>query len=160
LRARELVLDTSVIVEYINEDSPYDVDRLFSAIFSGSIKAYLTPITLSEVVYTSYRVYREAGVDKPNEEALKFAEWISNIFKVEEITEELAKKAGELRKRFRLALPDIYVITTGLERGASPLFLKPEEEMLKYEEELRKLGILFWNEIKSDFLQIGSNLRP
>jgi len=152
LKVRNLVFDTSVIVEYLNEDSPYDVEKLFSAIISGSVKAYLTPVTLSEVIYTSYRIYRDAHVEKPNEEALKFSDWIKKIFYIEEITENIAKRAGELRKKLRLALPDIYVIATGLEMGASPLFLKLEREMLVYEEELRSLGVLFWDEIRTSFL--------
>lgn len=39
-----------------------------------------------------------------------------------EITRELGEMAGELRKKFRLALPDIYVLAAGLKNGAAPSF--------------------------------------
>ena len=65
---------------------------------------------------------------------------------LEAIGKEAATVAGTLRKKFRLALPDLYVIAAGRLRGATPLFLKLEEEMKPYEEELRKLGVTFWEE--------------
>ena len=145
---RAFVLDTSVIVEYLDEDSPYGVERLFDSLAAGAVKVYITPLTLSEVVYVAARIYTKAGVRDPNARATELIEWLLALpgVALEPIGEEAAMVAGELRKRFRLALPDLYVIAVGRLRGAAPLFLKLEEEMKPYEEELRKLGVTFWEE--------------
>ena len=142
------VLDTSVIVEYLDEDSPYGVERLFDLLAAGAARVYVTPVTLSEVVYVAARIYAEAGVRDPNARAMELVEWLLALpgVALEAIGKEAATVAGTLRKKFRLALPDLYVIAVGRLRGATPLFLKLEEEMKPYEEELRKLGVTFWEE--------------
>ena len=146
---RAFALDTSVIVEYINEDSPYRVEELFDLISRGAARAYVSSVTLSEVVYVASRLYAEAGVGDPNARALEFAEWLLALPGVvlEPVGRELALAAGELRKRLRLALPDLYVVALGRLRGATPLFLRLEGEMRRYEQELRELGAAFWAEL-------------
>uniref|UniRef100_A0A7J3X6H3 Type II toxin-antitoxin system VapC family toxin n=1 Tax=Thermofilum pendens TaxID=2269 RepID=A0A7J3X6H3_THEPE len=144
------VLDTSVVVEYLDEGSPYGVERLFDSLAAGALRAYVTPVTLSEVVYVAARIYTEAGVRDPNARARELAEWLLALpgVEFEPVGREAAMTAGELRKSFRLALPDLYVIAVGVLRGAIPLFLKPEAEMKPYEVELRKLGVAFWEEVR------------
>lgn len=147
---RAFVLDTSVIAEYLDESSPYGVERLFDALAAGAARAYVTPVTLSEVVYVAARIYSEAGVRDPNARAVELAEWLLALpgVALEPIGREAALAAGELRKRFRMALPDLYVIAVGALRGAIPLFLKLEGEMEPYEGELRRLGVAFWEELR------------
>jgi len=74
LRADRLVLDASVVVEYLDEESPYAdrVERLYSAISSRRVEAIIPVTTISEVLYASARVYREAGVEDLNREAINF----------------------------------------------------------------------------------------
>ncbi len=147
---RAFVLDTSVIAEYLDESSPYGVERLFDALAAGAARAYVTPVTLSEVIYVAARIYSEAGVRDPNARAVELAEWLLALpgVALEPIGREAALAAGELRKRFRMALPDLYVIAVGALRGAIPLFLKLEGEMKPYEGELRRLGVAFWEELR------------
>ncbi len=147
---RAFVLDTSVIAEYLDESSPYGVERLFDALAAGAARAYVTPVTLSEVIYVAARIYSEAGVRDPNARAVELAEWLLALpgVALEPIGREAAVAAGELRKRFRMALPDLYVIAVGALRGAIPLFLKLEGEMKPYEGELRRLGVAFWEELR------------
>jgi predicted nucleic acid-binding protein len=139
-----------VIAEYLDESSPYGVERLFDALAAGAARAYVTPVTLSEVIYVAARIYSEAGVRDPNARAVELAEWLLALpgVALEPIGREAAVAAGELRKRFRMALPDLYVIAVGALRGAIPLFLKLEGEMEPYEGELRRLGVAFWEELR------------
>jgi hypothetical protein len=139
-----------VIAEYLDESSPYGVERLFDALAAGAARAYVTPVTLSEVIYVAARIYSEAGVRDPNARAVELAEWLLALpgVALEPIGREAALAAGELRKRFRMALPDLYVIAVGALRGAIPLFLKLEGEMKPYEGELRRLGVAFWEELR------------
>jgi predicted nucleic acid-binding protein len=139
-----------VIAEYLDESSPYGVERLFDALAAGAARAYVTPVTLSEVIYVAARIYSEAGVRDPNARAVELAEWLLALpgVALEPIGREAALAAGELRKRFRMALPDLYVIAVGALRGATPLFLKLEGEMKPYEGELRRLGVAFWEELR------------
>jgi len=110
----------------------------------------VTPVTLSEVVYVAARIYAEAGVRDANARAVELVEWLLALpgVALESIGKEAAMVAGELRKKFRLALPDLCVIAVGMLRGATPLFLKLEEEMKPYEGELRELGVAFWEEVR------------
>ncbi len=62
---------------------------------------------------------------------------------------DAARAAGELKKRFRLALPDIFVIVSAISIGCPAIFLKLESEMEPYEKELRDLGVIYWEEITS-----------
>lgn len=148
------VLDTSVIAEYLDESSPYGVERLFDSLAAGALRAYATPVTLSEVIYVAARIYAEAGVRDPNARAAELVEWLLALpgVEFEPMGREVAVTAGELRKRFRLALPDLYVIAVGVLRGVSPLFLRLEAEMKPYESELRRLSVAFWEEVRHQLL--------
>ena len=145
-----LVLDTSVLVEYIVLGSPYRgaVARLLERARAGGPRLYVSAVTLSELLYVSSRVYQAAGSGDPNRDALDFVRWVKSRAQVVGVDEGLAIRAGELRKRLRIALPDCYVIATAEAVGAAPLFRSVEEEMRPVEGELRKLGVEFLDEIE------------
>ncbi len=110
--AEKLVLDTSVIIEYIIKNSPYKplIDKLFEKAENNELKLYLTPITLSELLYVASRIYKAAGIKEANREALNSAYWVASITNIIHPSIEVALEAGELKKKLRLALPDCYVI--------------------------------------------------
>ncbi len=145
-----LVLDTSVLIEYIVLRSPYRsvVAKLFEEATAKKLELYVNVITLSETLYVASRIYRAAKVSKPNREALDFIEWIMSKARVVDVNTDIALMAGELKKRLRIALPDCYVLATAQAVGATPLFRKPEEEMRPVMNELRELGVKFLDEIK------------
>jgi hypothetical protein len=80
---------------------------------------------------------------KPNKKAIEFATWISDIMKIIELNSQIAFRAGELRKILNIALTDCYVIATAEHFKIKALFLKPEKEMLKNIELIRKLPVSF-----------------
>ncbi|MCD6196354.1 MAG: PIN domain-containing protein [Staphylothermus sp.] len=143
------VLDTSVLVEYIIKKSPYRgiVEKLFQGSTSGKYELFINYLTLSETLYVVSKIYKAAGVSEPNEEALNYIMWLKKKTKIIGIDENIALKAGELKKKLRLLLPDCYVIATAMTLNAIPLFRKLEKEMLSIENMIRELGVTFLNEL-------------
>jgi len=103
---------------------------------------------LSEILYVASRIYQAAKIDEPNNKALDFIEWVKNKVKIVNVNESIALRAGEIKKQFRLALPDCYVIATAEDMDAKPLFRKIEEEMKPVLGELRRLGVEFLEEMQ------------
>lgn len=143
------VVDTSVLAEYIVKNSSYRgaVEKLLNNTLKQSLELYITPITVSELIYVVSRLYEIAAVEKPNEEALNFIEWLSTRVKPIEVTQDIAFEAGELRKKLKIALTDCYVIATAKKLQMKALFLKPEKEMLEKIEEVKVLPITFLAEL-------------
>ncbi|MEM0256677.1 MAG: PIN domain-containing protein, partial [Saccharolobus sp.] len=65
-----MIVDTGVLIEYINEAGKYH--EKVRKLIESSTSLFVTPITLSEVLYVSYRVYREAGLNDANDYAKEF----------------------------------------------------------------------------------------
>lgn len=146
----KLVLDTSVIVEYIVLRSRYrsKVAKLFNLALAGKIELYVSVVTLSELMYVASRIYQVAGLHDPNGEALDFIEWIKRRCKVVNVNEAIALRAGENRKRLHIALPDCYVIATAEFVKAKPLFRSVEKEMKSIVTELKGIGVRFLEEME------------
>ncbi|MCE4607221.1 MAG: PIN domain-containing protein [Desulfurococcales archaeon] len=147
---KRLVLDTGVIVEYIVQKSPYrpQVVRLFDQAYRGEFELYVSTVTLSETLYISSRIYQVAGLDDPNKEALNFVDWIKSKAGILEVNENIALRAGELMKALRLPLSDCYVIASAETINALPLFKKVEKEMKPVLNSIKKLKVLFLDEMK------------
>ncbi len=150
VRDKRFVLDTSVIVEYVIQRSMYRprVAKLFELATTGEVELFVSPITLSEVLYIVSRIYEVAGIDNPNDEALNYMLWVTRRVKVVQLNEDIVIRAGELKKRLRIALPDCYVIALAQNIDAIPLFKFIEKEMKPVLDELRRLGVKFLEEIR------------
>jgi len=142
-----MIVDTGVLIEYINEAGTYH--EKVKKLIESYTPLYVTPITLSEVLYVSYRVYITAELSNANNYAKEFVEWLSTKLKVTEINHEIVIKAGEIKKKYGIALPDCYVIATADYLKDKALF-KREKEIVQVLDEIRKeFGdiISFINEI-------------
>jgi len=148
-RAKRIVLDTSVLIEYILSKSSYrpKVISLLNRAMSGDLKLFINTITLSETLYVASRIYQAAGLEDPNMEALHFVEWIKGKSSIVNIDEGIAMRAGELKKQLRIATPNCYVISTAEAVDAAPLFKRQESEMIPVLDILEKLGILFLEKV-------------
>ena len=148
---RKFVVDTSVLAEYLDEESPYGdiLERFFSDVRDGKFDAYLTHITIAELVFVATRIYREAGVENPNDEAIKYVTWLTAVagFRIVDTAFEDSLLAGELRKSMKISIADRFVISTARRLNATPLFLKLEKEMKFLEGMLRKHKVKFIDEI-------------
>jgi len=123
------------------------VERLLEDADSGRLRLYVSPITLSETLYIASRIYAAASLPNPNREALDYIYWLRSRAELVDIDEEIVLRAGELKKSLRIALPHCYVIATAERVEARPLFKKLEREMKPVREELRKLGVLFLEDL-------------
>jgi len=132
-------------VEYIVAGSPYRefIEDLLSKSRRGELELYVSAATLTEALCAVSRIYSAAGVEDPNGEAENFVTWITSRARIVGVDARIAKAAGELRKRLRIALPGCFVIATAKIIGGSALFKRVEHEMRSVEEELRRLGAVF-----------------
>jgi len=146
---KRLVLDTSVIVEYIVDGRPYrtKVAKLFEKAEKGELELFISAVTVSETLYVASRIYRKAGTSDPNSDAMDLLDWVSRRARIVYVNEDIALIAGELKKKLRIALADCYVIATAKAINAVPLFRSEEKEMEPFIEELRRYGVRFLNEI-------------
>ncbi|QXJ32180.1 hypothetical protein J5U22_01739 [Saccharolobus shibatae] len=129
------MIDTGVLVEYINEESQYH-EKVKELIDSDN-SLYVTPISLSETLYVSYRVYKAAGLNDANNHAKEFIKWLSSKLNVTEINQDIVIEAGEIKKKYAIALPDCYVIATADYLKIKALF-KKEKEITQIIDKLRK----------------------
>ncbi len=147
MKSKRLVPDTSVIVEYLDEESPYivNIEKLYTDIARGRVRVYIPLEVLSEVIYVSTKIYKEAGFENPNREAMNFINWLLSYPNVSVATPSLQISilTGELRKRMRISLIDCYVIATAYTLRATPLFLRLEKEMKPYIEILVQYNVQF-----------------
>jgi len=151
--SKRLALDASIMVEYIVAKSPYRgfIEDLFSKSRRGELELYVSTVTLAEAFYATSRVYSAAGVEDPNGEAESFVTWIALRAKPINVDFQIAKLAGELKKKLGIALPDCFVIALAMNIGGNALFKRVEREMLGIEGELRRLGVVFAEDyIKAD----------
>ena len=141
----EYAVDTGVLVEYIVRNSPLrrKVSSLLNDAGRGRVKLYVPVTTLSELLYVSSRIYTMAGIRDANTAALVFIDWLKTRVELVGVDEDIALRAGELKKMYRLALPDCIVLAVAEKYGAKPLFRKVEKEMTPYERELRDRGVVF-----------------
>ena len=147
----KIVLDTSVLVEYIIKKSEYRklIEDIFNNAIKGELELFVNPITLSETLYVASRIYKIAKVPDPNDEALNYITWLRTKTKVININEDIFINAGELKKKLHIALADCYVIATALNINATPLFKKCKKEMESILSMLKKLGVVFLEELAS-----------
>mgnify|MGYP001773102485 CR=1 FL=1 len=146
-------VDTSVIVEYIDEEGEFheQAEAVFSAILSGRLEAVVPHPVLAETYYVAARLYQELGVDGAEATAAELVEWLYRLPTVTVVGADLdlALEAGKVKLRYGLALTDCYVIAASKVYGCTALFKKPEAEMLRSIEQLRRdYRIVFLAEYK------------
>ena len=133
-----MIVDTGVLIEYINEAGKYH--EKVRKLIESSATLFVTPITLSEVLYVSYRVYKAAGLNDANDYAKEFVEWLLSKLKVTEINHEIVIKAGEIKKKYGIALPDCYVLATADYLKDKALFKKEKEIVQALDRIKKELG--------------------
>ena len=152
LKGKVLVVDTGVLIEYLDLSSPLapKIEKLYNKSLKDEINLYTTSLVIAETLYISARFYRVMGVEDPNRRAHEYIIWLKNYVKLKavDIDNNLAEEMGELKKKLRIALVDCSVIALAKRINGMPLFRRIEREMVPVLSELRKLGTLFIDEIE------------
>jgi predicted nucleic acid-binding protein len=112
----------------------------------GRISVLLPHEVLAETYYVSYRIYDTLRLEGPEQRAANLVEWLYKNPNVS-LTEpslELAVAAGDIKRRFGLALTDSYVLAVAKMAGGKALFRKREAEMeQKLDELVREYSLVF-----------------
>ena len=128
-------LDTGPIIEYVDLAGVFhpQAEAIIRRILAGKIIAIIPHPVLAESYYVSSRIYEKLGLDKSEDRAGKLVDWLchSPNFTIAEPSDLLAKKAGQVKKDFGLALTDAYVIATSRVQGGKAVFRTRETEMKK-----------------------------
>ena len=128
-------LDTGPIVEYVDLAGVFhpQAEAIIRRVLAGKLIAIIPHPVLAESYYVSSRIYEKLGLDNPEDRAGKLVDWLyhSPNFTIAEPSDLLAKKTGQLKKDFGLALTDAYVIAASRIQGGKAVFRTKETEMRK-----------------------------
>ena len=129
-----MVLDTSVIIEYIDRRGEYHEQArvVFDAILLGKLKAIIPHPILSETYYVATRVYEALRLEHARERAIKLVEWLYRLptVIVKDTDLSLAIEAGKVKLKYGIALTDCYVLASAKIYKGKAVFRKREREML------------------------------
>jgi len=138
----QIALDTSVIIEYIDKDAEFQeqAKAVFASLINGEFEAIIPHSTLSETYYVSARIYQKLGIAKPESTSAELVEW---LFRLPLVTiplpnKDLAIEAGKTKLKYSLSLTDCYVLATSQIYNCKALFKKPENEMRRKINQLRR----------------------
>jgi len=96
------VFDACALIALLSKETGYDnVEKIIKESKDESAKIIMHKVNLLEVYYHLYKIYDEAA-------ALKFLNEIKNtpILLRAEVTDEIIKNAGKLKKRYKMSLAD------------------------------------------------------
>ncbi len=130
-----VVLDTSVIIEYIDlKGSLHEqASAVFNAILEGRLNALIPHPVLAETFYVAARIYGYLGFTDSEQRAARLVEWLYRLPSVNIVGEslDLALEAGRVKLKYGLALTDCYVLAVSRLHGAKALFKRREREMTR-----------------------------
>ena len=134
-----VVLDTGVIAESVNVGGELNKQAtiIFDAINSGSLTAFVNPITISELRYVLWRMYDRLAVKNAEKVSRDFCEYIYYHpgIRVLEMSLELLLEAGSIKHRYALAISDCFVLAASKLNRCRAVFRHKEHEIepiLKY----------------------------
>lgn len=137
-----VALDTGVILEYVDQAGELheQAEAVFSAILLGKLEAVIPHPVLAETYHVAARIYRELGVNTPEDTASKLIRWLHRLPTVKIVGEnvELAVETGKAKLNYNLALTDCYVLAASKIYSGKAIFRKLEKEMLRKIENLKK----------------------
>ena len=137
-----VVLDTSVIIEYVVANSPWRelLARVLFSALKGVYELYLSTVTLAEVFYVAKRIYEEVGVEKPGKAAENFLFFLEKHKGLSIVPPNfgIAVEAGKIKSIYKISLADSFVLATAKILKAKPLFRKIEKELEPHMEDFKK----------------------
>ncbi len=149
----KVAIDTSVIIEYIDMKGELHEQAkiIFSALLTSKLEAILPHPILVETYYVAARLYQKLKIENPQNVASKLIEWLYRLSTTIIPSEDtnLAIETGKTKLNYGLALTDCYVLAASKMHNCKALFKKPEKEMLKNIDRLKKeYQLLFLEDYK------------
>ena len=137
-----IVLDTSVIIEYIDlkGESHRSAEIIFENLNQGKLTGLIAHPTLAETYYVAQRIYAELGYKNVKKRTTSLIKWLFSHPSLKVITDtvNLVTLVGELKLKLRLALTDCYVLAISKIHNAKAVFKKRERKMKNIIKELEK----------------------
>lgn len=154
-RSDEVVMDTGVVVEYIDRRGRFheQAETVFLSLFTGNMEVLLPHPVLAEIHYVSARIYEALKLESPREKATKLVTWLRGLptVRVPDGGADLAVEVGKVKLNYGLALTDCYVLAASKIHECKALFRKREGEMLRSADVLkREYRIVFLEDYKFD----------
>ena len=152
-QSTKVAIDTSVIIEYIDMKGELHEQAkiIFSALLTSKLEAILPHPILVETYYVAARLYQKLKIENPQNVASKLIEWLYRLSTTIIPSEDtnLAIETGKTKLNYGLALTDCYVLAASKMHNCKALFKKPEKEMLKNIDRLKKeYQLLFLEDYK------------
>lgn len=146
-------MDTSVIIEFVDlkGDLHEQAQAVFSALLAGKLENILPHPILTETYYVASKLYHKLKVENPQLVASKLIEWLYRLptTMIPSENTNLAIETGKAKLNHGLALTDCYVLAASKIYNCKALFKKPEREMIKNMDALKKeYQILFLEDYK------------
>jgi len=137
LAGSSISIDTSVLVEYIDDDGSFhsEARAVLESVTSGRLSGLVPHVVFAELFYVATRLYEQLEKKKndlsPEAKSERLVRWLFNSpnITMPENALELALRAGRFKKRFALALPDSYVLGCAQLNGCKAIFKSAEAEM-------------------------------
>ncbi|MDE0638374.1 MAG: PIN domain-containing protein [Candidatus Poribacteria bacterium] len=128
-QAASVLLDTSVLIYYLEEVEPYYplVETIFNDILDNNISSFLSAISITEFVTKPFTDGKGTDVER-------FKQFLSSLsIQVLAVTYEIAERAGKLRSQYlSTRTPDALIIATALENGCD-VFVTNDKNLKKFE---------------------------
>ena len=149
----KVAIDTSVIIEYIDLKGELheQAQTIFSALLTSKLESILPHPILAETYYVATKLYHKLQIENPEPIASTLIEWIYRLPTTITPSEDtdLAIETSKAKLNYGLALTDCYVLATSKLYNCKALFKKPEKEMLKNIDTLKKeYQVLFLEDYK------------
>jgi len=146
-------MDTGVIIEYIDLKGEFheQAHAVFHALLMGKLENILLHPILAETYYVATKLYRKLKLENPQLLASKLIEWLYRLPTtiIPSENTNLAIETGKAKLNHGLALTVCYVLAISKIYNCKALFKKPEREMIKNMDILKKeYQIIFLEDYK------------
>ncbi|MBI4009682.1 MAG: PIN domain-containing protein [Candidatus Aenigmarchaeota archaeon] len=136
-----LVIDTNIILAFLNEEKGRDLDSIektFNQIRNNICSGFIASITIAEI----FKFYFGLNFPRRAAEALEFLKEAG--ITIVSLDEDLSQKTGILKSKYKMSYADCIILATAIETNSSLITYDPdfsnitEIEILKPEEFLKK----------------------
>ena len=126
-QAVSVLLDTSVLIYYLEEVAPYCflAEEIFNDVVDRNISGFLSAISVTEFV-------TKPLADGKVSEVERFRQFLSSLsIQVLAVTYEIAERAGRLRSQYpSIRTPDALIVATALESDCD-IFVTNDKDLKK-----------------------------